>query len=109
MFWRSEVLIGETAAFQVTLALPPSISLLPLPITSLAIYATPEDETPLIVLKHSPTEVTTPTSSVALLDLGHITLDQTREVEADLRWNAGSLMVLAGKMSSDSVRVLKVR
>lgn len=108
VFWRPEVFVGEVAAFQLVLTLPPTISIIPLPIVSLAIYAGTEGEAPAVILNHAPSTTEILPSTVQVVNLGDLNLEETHEMEADLRWNAGSSIVFTGRITSETTSILKV-
>lgn len=106
-FWRPEVLIGEPAAFQLALTLPPTISIASLPIASLSLYISGSDDAPSVIVNHSSSGSPSKPSSIRFVDIKDTRLGATRELEANLRWDAGTTVVLAGRMTSDLPKVMK--
>ena len=118
-FWESEVYVRESASFQLSLSAPPGVTL---SFSSLAIYFTDEVTAPLIV-EHSPYSSSHDIlpGSVQRVSLGDVSAFSGRleanakietgemAIEANLRWNAGSVIVFTGTMSSDVPAILKVR
>lgn len=47
-------------------------------------------------------------SSTQLVNVGHVVSQESVKVEANLRWDLGGTLVVAGTMSSDVPTVLKV-
>lgn len=107
VFWSPSVKVGESAAFQISLSAPTSISISSLPISSLAIYLREKDDSP-VVLRHSPEMEGKGASSTQLVNVGHVVSQESVKVEANLRWDLGGTLVVAGTMSSDVPTVLKV-
>lgn len=106
VFWKPEVEVGETVAFQLSLSAPPQISMASLPFTSLLVELS-HDTSP-VIIRHTAFESTNPL--VQRIDLGHIsTTTERREVEANLRWQAGATIIFSGTTASETPRLIKVR
>ncbi|KII95624.1 hypothetical protein PLICRDRAFT_662357 [Plicaturopsis crispa FD-325 SS-3] len=110
IFWSPEVKVNEEAAFQLSIAAPTDTVISSLPITSLSI--TFSDDAPPIIVKHAASE--TSASSVQYVSLGRVSERQHEEgselptFQANLRWQPGGRIILAGTMSSDAPRLLEV-
>ena len=103
--------VGEPAAFQISLMAPAFISISSLPITSLLIeFADGIDP---IVVRHSD-EASEEISTTRLVDLGPIAASmvsdsrEPRVVQTHLRWRRGATLVLAGSVTSETPKILKV-
>jgi hypothetical protein len=106
VFWSSEVDVGKPASFQLCLVAPTHIQIDALPFSSLSIHL-PHREDPMVI-KHLDPE-SSPTLSFQYVDLGHISPSAPlKDVSANLRWQKGGSIVLAGSMSSDVPTSLKV-
>lgn len=112
MFWNTEVTVGESAAFQLTLTLPAPVSLSALTFTELLIQFS--GDIPPIIVRHSDAATLEELPLVQKIDLGNIVSDaseppqECEEVEANLRWRAGSSIVFAGSLSSDVTTIMTV-
>jgi hypothetical protein len=97
--------VGELAAFQLTLTAPKSVTIGSLPFSRVAIHFA-NREAPVIV-EHEPSDDGAHIGSVGFVKLGEI--DDTELVcKANLRWQLGSTLVIAGSISSRIPTVLKV-
>ena len=114
MFWNSEVTVGESAAFQLTLKSPPPISLSNLTFTELSIHFS--GHIPPVIVHHSDMATLDELPLVQKIDLGNIVSDadvpldqvEPKVVDANLRWRAGSSIVFAGSMTSDFTTIMTV-
>ncbi|KAI0079255.1 hypothetical protein K474DRAFT_1617849 [Panus rudis PR-1116 ss-1] len=117
IFWKSEVSVGEAAGFQITLTAPPSVSLLSIPFTTLTIYLS--DDLPPVTIHHAQLDADQELSTVQKVDVGNILIPPAdsdsedgdkhlKELEAHLRWNPGSSLVLCGSMTSTIPTTLTV-
>lgn len=113
VFWNLEVTVGESAAFQLTLRCPPPGSLSALTFTELSIQFS--GDIPPVTVRHSDSAaVGGEIPLVQKVDLGNIVSDagepagQGKEVEAYLRWRAGSSIVFAGSLTSDVTTIMTV-
>ncbi|KAK7036442.1 hypothetical protein VNI00_011639 [Paramarasmius palmivorus] len=95
VFRRPEVQVGEQAAFQLSLTSPKDTPISMLPFASLEVFVS--DDKPPITITHVDGHHAGPIQKV---DLGYVTPDGVT-VEADLRWNPGSTLILTGTISSD--------
>ncbi len=105
MFWSPNVKVGDIAAFQVSLAAPTLTSISSLPFSSLAIYPEEDGGAP-ILIRHAPEK---DKSAVQWVNIGNVTSQESVEVEANLGWDAGNILIISGTMSSNVPTVLKVR
>lgn len=103
VFWKSDVRVGEEAAFQISLAAPSDAAISALPIHSISISFS-EGYTP-VVIHH---DVSTHSEAVRLVSLGQITGEQPVEVGAYLRWRPGDQIILTGTLTSDVPGVFSV-
>ncbi|KAL4248314.1 hypothetical protein ABKN59_006671 [Abortiporus biennis] len=110
VFWKSEVTVGEPAAFQLSLAASSTLPISSLPFTSLSIHFLGEFPTVIIRHKALPTneQEKEDLSLVKRVDIGSLQWgatvlsdDGSLVVEADLRWGLGSTMVICGTLTSD--------
>jgi hypothetical protein len=107
IFYQSEVVVGDIAAFQLRLALPSHISLSPLPPPTISIWFN-DDEAP-FVISHKDADSNPNVGETQYLDLGEVTGEGKRDFEIELEWEAGSSLVLGGKMmAGEGMRALKV-
>lgn len=106
VFWAPEVKVNEPAAFQLSLVAPTDITITSLPFISLAVYFSDNDYP--FVIQHSPDAEGS--SLIQKIDLGHVSSleDDSREMEACLRWQPGGSIIITGTMSSDVPTLLKV-
>ena len=108
IFWKPVVKVGEEAAFQFSLIMPPSSDISDLPINSLAI-AFSDDYFP-VTLCHSASESSAP---VRLVHVGQVQpvgpTARPLEVVANLRWRPGDTLVVSGTVPSSSPKQLSVR
>ncbi|KAJ3553164.1 hypothetical protein NM688_g3760 [Phlebia brevispora] len=108
VFWSPEVKVGERAVYQLSLTASPDVQMSSLPFTSLAVYF--GDELPPIVITHKLSEVTLP--EVQRIDLGHVEYppaeEELHEVEANLRWQPGAIIVFSGTVASRSPATISV-
>ena len=111
VFWDPEVDVGSPAPFQLILSSQHNVSLSSIPFTSLAIHF--NADVPPVVVRHSQTDPDAEVPSVQRFDLGQIQLvpasPDTHEVEAALRWGAGSTIVFTGSVSSGTPTQISVR
>ncbi|KAH9889488.1 Gryzun, putative trafficking through golgi-domain-containing protein [Cubamyces lactineus] len=102
VFWDPEVDVGSPAPFQLILSSQPNVSLSSIPFTSLAIHFS--TDVPPVIVRHRQADPDAEIPSVQRFDLGQIQLapatTDTHEVEAALRWGAGSTIVFTGSVSS---------
>ncbi|KIY46190.1 hypothetical protein FISHEDRAFT_47894 [Fistulina hepatica ATCC 64428] len=109
VFWSTKVMIGEPAKFQIALTAPKDLSIASLPFSSLALYVTPSDEAPAVILVHKQSEASGRTpSDVQCFDIGDVKAGEQRQIEVNLRWPLGSSTVLCGSMQSDELAILSV-
>ncbi|KAF7792767.1 hypothetical protein EIP86_003865 [Pleurotus ostreatoroseus] len=110
VFWSPEVKVDERAVFQLALSAPSDVHMSSLPFTSFAIYFS--DDSPPMTVVHKATEDDTPT--IQMVDLGHIEYpigehgDESKEIEANLRWQAGGTIVFRGTVASRSPTVISI-
>lgn len=117
-FWEQQIYVRETAIFQLSISSSPEISLSSLTFSSLAIHFS-DDSIPPLIVQHSPSSH----ASVQKVDLGDVSafLNRPSELEGDgeaeaetkvfhsnLCWEAGSMIVFTGTMSSEVPIELKV-
>lgn len=107
VFWSPSVKVGEAAAFQISLSAPTSVSISSLPILSLAVYLGDENDSPAVMIRHSPEMQTEKAEPVQLIDAGCIIPREPVEVNATLRWGVGSIIVVSGTIFSDVPTVFK--
>lgn len=107
VFWTPEVKVEEIAAFQLSVTAPSDIDLSSLPVSSLTIHFASEFS-PLVV--QNVASGSTLDALIKQADLGHIEAheEQTRSIEADLRWQAGTKIVFSGSISSNVPTTVKV-
>ncbi|EKM81164.1 hypothetical protein AGABI1DRAFT_37866 [Agaricus bisporus var. burnettii JB137-S8] len=108
VFWSPSVKVGEAAAFQISLSAPTSVSISSLPISSLAVYLGDENDSPAVVIRHSPEMQIEKAEPVQLIDAGCIIPREPVEVNAKLQWGVGSIIVVTGTISSDVPTVSKL-
>ncbi len=104
--------VGENAAFQLTLRSPPPVSLSALTFTELLIQFS--GDIPPVTVRHSEGATLGEIPLVQKVDLGNIMSGEgepsaeRKEVEANLRWRAGSSIVFAGSLTSDVTTIMTV-
>ncbi|KAH8827913.1 Gryzun, putative trafficking through golgi-domain-containing protein [Flagelloscypha sp. PMI_526] len=94
-FWGSEQMVGQPAAFQLSLATPSTVSLAQIPFTSLIVQFSDSHLAPLII-EHAPEDAASP---VKLLHVGSLS-DAEKIAQTNLRWLPNSLLVISGTLSS---------
>ena len=103
IFWESEVDVGCQAPFQIQLSALPHVSLSSIPFTSLAVHF--NADIPPITIRHVQEDSDAEIPAVHRIDLGETNISSTppeaREIEAALRWRAGTTLVLTGTVSSE--------
>ncbi|EGN92744.1 hypothetical protein SERLA73DRAFT_98785 [Serpula lacrymans var. lacrymans S7.3] len=109
VFWKQQVRVAEAAAFQLSLSAPLNTVISSLPIDSISVFFS-EGFAPLTIRHSAPSE---PKSSdrvpMQLVKVGHVESGgETRELQADLRWRPGDILVLAGTISSEVPLTIKV-
>ena len=110
VFWSPEVKVDERAVFQLALSAPSDVHMSSLPFTSLAIYFS--DDSPPMTVVYKATEDDSP--AVQMVDLGCIEYPivehegESKEIEANLRWQAGGTIVFRGTVTSRSPTVISV-
>ncbi|KAH7928708.1 hypothetical protein BV22DRAFT_1004322 [Leucogyrophana mollusca] len=104
LFWKSEVRVGEDAAFQLSLIAPTNTVISSLPIDSITVRFT-EEYAP-VIIQHTPASTQ---DRVRLVQVGRLEHeDEDMEIEADLRLKPGDRLIVSGTMSSEIPRLLKV-
>ncbi|KAF8633400.1 hypothetical protein AX17_004571 [Amanita inopinata Kibby_2008] len=113
VFWHQEVYVGEPAAFQISLGAPKTVTLASVPFSSLEIYISETDKP--IMVRHAEADDTDKTSIALIqkIDLGDInhSKENPGEVEANLRWKPGNVLIFCGTLRSDnptSIRVVRL-
>jgi hypothetical protein len=105
VFWNAEVEVGESVPFQLSLSASPRISIASLPFISLVVEFS-DDISP-VVIRHAASESTS--QLVQRIDLGHISMTkERRDVETNLRWQAGGTKFFSGTIASETPRLIKV-
>lgn len=108
VFWSPEVKVDERAVFQLALSAPSGVYMSSLPFTSLAIYFS--DDTPPVTVIHRPSGVES--SIIQQVDLGYIEYppaeDEHKEIEANLCWQTGGVLVLRGSVASHTPTTISV-
>ncbi|KAF5354759.1 hypothetical protein D9756_005506 [Leucocoprinus leucothites] len=104
VFWSQSVKVGEAAAFQVSFTAPKVIPVSSIPFTSIAIHL---EEGPPIVVRHSPDKPRN-ASAVRWLNAGEILSRDPTEIEANLQWNLGDVLIVSGRVVSKRPTELKV-
>lgn len=108
MFWRSDVLVGESVAFQLSLTSKMTVSLRSLNFSTLTIHVS--GDMPPITIQNSSNDPSADLPIVQRVDLGHIAPGEGegREHEGSLRWGAGGTIVFYGSVSCDVPATVKV-
>lgn len=108
IFWTPEINVGESSAFQISLAAPTCRTIKSIPFSSLAVFI--QDRVSPLIIHHSPSDADP--HLLGVVNLGHISPSDDDDLEgsrtADLCWTPGSTIVFRGTMSSDVPSVLKV-
>ncbi|KAI0943837.1 hypothetical protein AcV7_001818 [Taiwanofungus camphoratus] len=111
VFWKHEVTVDEPVAFQISLTGRPTVSMSSLPFSSLIIHFSAD--IPPITVRHSPFDGEL--LAIQKVDLGSITIPagsesegEGKEVECNLRWGPGGMIIFTGSLSSDSPVVIKI-
>ncbi|KAF8918186.1 Gryzun, putative trafficking through golgi-domain-containing protein [Mucidula mucida] len=103
VFWQTEVKVGESAAFQMTITAPEDVAISDLPFTSLTItFAGTYGP---VTLQHVDGESSN--ISNRYLSLGTIS-EEPKTLETSLRWQQGSSLILSGTMVSHVPTTLRV-
>ncbi|KAI6095077.1 Foie gras liver health family 1-domain-containing protein [Pisolithus sp. B1] len=107
IFWKSEVYVGEEAAFQFTLIAPTNNDISNLPVESVTI--TFADDYQPITLRHCTSESSGP---IRVICVGKVqptdAAGRPLEVAANLRWRASDRMIVSGTVLSDTPITLSV-
>ncbi|KAI6029321.1 Gryzun, putative trafficking through golgi-domain-containing protein [Pisolithus microcarpus] len=107
IFWKSEVYVGEEAAFQFTLIAPTNNDISKLPVESITITFS-SDYKP-ITLRHCTSESSGP---IRMVPVGMVqpadAAGQPLEVAANLRWQASDRVIVSGTVLSDTPVTLSV-
>ncbi|KZT72294.1 hypothetical protein DAEQUDRAFT_722961 [Daedalea quercina L-15889] len=108
VFWRSEVLVGEPVAFQLSLSSKDTVSLRALTFSSLAIHMS--GDMPPITIRNPSADPAADLPLVQKVDLGHITPGDgdSRETEGSLRWGIGGTIVYCGTVSCEVPATIKI-
>ena len=108
VFWRSDILVGEPVAFQLSLTSKSAVSLRSLNFSTLTVHIS-GNITP-ITVRNSASDLSAEPPVVQRVDLGHIAPGggEGREVEGSLKWGAGGTIVYCGSVSCDAPATLKV-
>lgn len=108
VFWRPEVQVGESVAFQLTLSAPSDVSILALPVASLKIHFM--DGLGQLVITHQALSDRLASRRIQLVNVGHVNLggEAPNEIEADLRWTTGSKIVFDGTVAMEKPGTIKV-
>ena len=109
VFWKSEAEVGEATPFQIFLAAPTTASLSHIPFSSLEVYLS-EDQDPIIIKHASLDDAGSRRAIVQTIDLGDVSHDKKTpvELEADLLWEPGNILILHGTIESEVPALLKV-
>ncbi len=103
VFWQTEVKVGESAAFQMTITAPEDVAISDLPFMSLTItFAGTYGP---VTLQHVDGESSN--ISNRYLSLGTIS-EEPKTLETSLRWQQGSSLILSGTMVSHVPTTLRV-
>ena len=108
VFWRSDVLVGESVAFQLSLTSKTAVSLRSLNLSTLTIHMS--GDIPPVTIRNSCNDSAADLPAVRRVDVGHIAPGEgeSRELEGPLNWNAGETIVLCGSVSCDVPATVKV-
>ncbi|TCD61939.1 hypothetical protein EIP91_007679 [Steccherinum ochraceum] len=113
IFWTSDISVGESSAFQITLSAPPLPPISELPFASLSIYFA--DDLPPIVIHDASADDDMAPPLVQRVALGDLRPPQggedpvpREELRAKLRWDPGSSLILTGSLGSDLPGTLSV-
>ena len=108
VFWRSDVLVGEPVAFQLSVTSRTALSLRSLTFTSLVIHMS--GEMPTLIVRNSAVDPFAELLPVQHVDLGHITPQDgdDRDVEGPLRFGVGGTIVFCGTVSCEVPATVKV-
>ncbi|KAH9915858.1 Gryzun, putative trafficking through golgi-domain-containing protein [Fomitopsis serialis] len=108
VFWRSDVLVGEPVAFQLSVTSRTALSLRSLTFTSLVIHMS--GEMPTLFVRNSAVDPSAELLPVQRVDLGHITPQDgdDRDVEGPLRFGVGGTIVFCGTVSCEVPATVKI-
>ncbi|KAI0724685.1 Gryzun, putative trafficking through golgi-domain-containing protein [Fomitopsis betulina] len=108
VFWRSDVLVGESVAFQLSLTSKTAVSLHSLNFSTLTIHIS--GDMPPIAIRNSSNDCSADLPIVQRVDLGHIAPGEGegREYDGSLRWGAGGTIVFYGSVSCDVPATFKI-
>ncbi|KAA1470414.1 hypothetical protein DENSPDRAFT_849542 [Dentipellis sp. KUC8613] len=125
IFWKSTASVNERIAFQISISVPPDVSLSSLPFSSLAIYFSHRTE-PVMIYQSTDAPSAEIEGGVQCLDLGEVLADaesgsssasgseEGEESEKDeglvanLRWGKGSTVVFTGTVASEVPTTLQI-
>ncbi|EKM53402.1 uncharacterized protein PHACADRAFT_163712 [Phanerochaete carnosa HHB-10118-sp] len=103
VFWASDAKVDESTAFQLSLCATSRTFISSLPFSLLTIHFDEESAPVTVLHKSSDPDVGLPLIQRVDLGQSHVGLgggDVPREVEADLRWRPGGIIVLVGTLVS---------
>lgn len=112
VFWAPEVKVDEPAAFQLSLSAAPGTIISALPFSSLAVHF--DEKIPPVTVVHRAADDDTAVQLIQRVDLGQtragadIAEDAAREVEANLRWRPGAMIIVTGSLVSAAPATLTV-
>jgi hypothetical protein len=110
VFWDAEAEVGIPTSFQISLAASTTVTLSSVPFSSLEIYLS-KNENP-ILIRHLASEGGCMTKgSVRTIDLGDVSRyrEAPIELEANLRWGMGDVLIFHGTIQSEVPSLIKVR
>jgi len=116
-FWETDIYVGQSTAFQLTISMPGNIALSSLSFVSVSIYFSDDALTPLVIHHSNDTsDSDKKVRRVALGDVSRFLLDVDGPTEggvgespqAYLRWGSGVLIVFMGTLQLEVPGILKL-
>ncbi|KAJ3575278.1 hypothetical protein NP233_g1192 [Leucocoprinus birnbaumii] len=104
IFWSSSINVGEETAFQVSLTAPSSVSVYAIPFISVSICF---EDGPPVIIRHSADKKQSG-GSVQWVNAGGVSSRDPTEIEANLQWNLGDILVVSGRVKSEKPREIKI-
>jgi hypothetical protein len=110
VFWDAEAEVGVATSFQISLAASTTVALSSVPFSSLEIYLS-KNEKPILIRHLASEDARTTKESVRTIGLGDISRygEAPMELEANLRWGMGDVLIFHGMIKSEVPSLIKVR
>ncbi len=110
VFWDAGAEVGVPTSFQISLAASTTVTLSSIPFSSLEIYLS-KNKNPILIKHLASEDGCTTKGSVRTMDLGDISRyrEAPIELDANLRWGMGDVLIFHGTIQSEVPSLIKVR